>query len=597
MEFPHPQMFHWLPCLVVGSALVSAACQPNTADSARETAPSRPVLVFPPAEELSKLPSLPPPAEALPGDALTVEEWATATPADNDDTAAYDDPSPWGRLAREAVAAQPATTRLSPALRCAAAEVTRFYIEKGAFPAETLRRFLVAKCGGSTPDTIALVLGFDVPAAMTEAQIHTHIDERIAASLATRLRAPGHHALGVAVARGGGRFAIAALVGADEVRLAAGPHTADASRHITLRGTLRDTANAAAAYINRGDYGTDRCDGDPSIALPDFAFSCALDEHDSAAWVEIVTQRKGRVLTDSVAALLVADRDVATIPYRAHPSGPPSPVSDRDSFSSTLVSEINRVRSQDKLPALALERKQSAESTRLVGTFIDATLKGTQDADRIALGLVAGWNVAGLIRAGDLFVALVPTTDATAWLDYALQRPIGRRVLLAPSVDRLAIGPAVSGSGQGALAAIVTTYSMFASADHTADAQHMWMRIAAARARLRVPPLRKIDGGDELRRETQLVLSGAREPSLAVRAAMQSLADSGEAAGSIVSGYTVETTDLDAAEVPPLVVHSAKGALAVAVTHHRVTGAAWGQYVVMYLLVEPVGAASPSVEM
>jgi hypothetical protein len=33
------------------------------------------------------------------------------------------------------------------------------------------------------------------------------------------------------------------------------------------------------------------------------------------------------------------------------------------------------------------------------------------------------------------------------------------------------------------------------------------------------------------------------------------------------------------------------------VTHHRVNGAAWGQYVVIYLLVEPVGASGPSVEM
>jgi len=78
---------------------------------------------------------------------------------------------------------------------------------------------------------------------------------------------------------------------------------------------------------------------------------------------------------------------------------------------------------------------------------------------------------------------------------------------------------------------------------------------------------------------------------------MQSLADSSEAGGSVVSGYMVETSDLDAAEVPPAVLHSARGALAVAVTHHRVAGAAWGQYVVMYLLVEPAGASGPSVEL
>ena len=129
---------------------------------------SRPIEaggIIPPAEQAAKLPSLPLPAEAFPADALSVDEWGAVTPvAVTDDSAAYDDPSPWGQLAREAVAGQPTTTRLSPALRCAAAEVTRFYVEKGAFPTETLRHFLVARCGGSAPDTMALVLGFDAPA-------------------------------------------------------------------------------------------------------------------------------------------------------------------------------------------------------------------------------------------------------------------------------------------------------------------------------------------------------------------------------------------------------------------------------------------------
>ena len=127
--------------------------------------------------------------------------------------------------------------------------------------------------------------------------------------------------------------------------------------------------------------------------------------------------------------------------------------------------------------------------------------------------------------------------------------------------------------------------------------QRVFSQVAAARARLRLPPLGRIDGGDELRRETQLVLRGTREPLAAVREAMQSLADSTLATGAYVYGYTVEATDLDAALVPPEVANAPPGALAVAVTHHRVTGAAWGQYVVLYLLVERPRGRTPSVEM
>jgi hypothetical protein len=45
------------------------------------------------------------------------------------------------------------------------------------------------------------------------------------------------------------------------------------------------------------------------------------------------------------------------------------------------------------------------------------------------------------------------------------------------------------------------------------------------------------------------------------------------------------------------VLHAPKGALAVAVTHHRVKGAAWGQYAIFYLLVTESGASGPSVQM
>ena len=38
------------------------------------------------------------------------------------------------------------------------------------------------------------------------------------------------------------------------------------------------------------------------------------------------------------------------------------------------------------------------------------------------------------------------------------------------------------------------------------------------------------------------------------------------------------------APIPEAVLHAAQGSLAIQVTHHRVKGAAWGQYVVLYIL-------------
>jgi len=66
------------------------------------------------------------------------------------DTAAYEDPSPWGGLAHDLVRGHDATASLSPALRCAALELARFHAQKNAMPAESLRRFVVARSGAAT---------------------------------------------------------------------------------------------------------------------------------------------------------------------------------------------------------------------------------------------------------------------------------------------------------------------------------------------------------------------------------------------------------------------------------------------------------------
>lgn len=54
-------------------------------------------------------------------------------------------------------------------------------------------------------------------------------------------------------------------------------------------------------------------------------------------------------------------------------------------------------------------------------------------------------------------------------------------------------------------------------------------------------------------------------------------------------GYLVEANDLDRAPLPEELVNVPSGSVAIAVTHHRVKGAAWGQYVIFYLYVDATG--------
>ncbi|HLK38822.1 MAG TPA: hypothetical protein VKU41_18805 [Polyangiaceae bacterium] len=557
--------------------------------------PSRPTTAFPAQNELASLPSLPAPPDAFAGSAVPVDGWDASTPpAVQDDPAAYDDASAWGDLARSVALARHDRLRLSPALRCAATEVARFYVEQHGLPTESLRRFVVARCGGSTPDSLPVALSLTIPEGTTDAVAFEHTGPQLRQLVEARI-ASGRWALGLATARRGTRFAAVALLGTDEVTLEATSRVADASHRAIVRGRLRDPAAAAMGLINRGQFGTRVCESDASLAPPAFAVSCELDPGDKAAWAEIVVRREGHVLSHTVADLLLTSGDVAEVQYRPRALGPPALVADAAGLTSALLDAINRTRVQAALRPLALATKQSAHNLRLAGTFIDASFKHREDdADRIALGLVAGWEVDGTIRDGSLFVGMVaPTRDANVWLEFALERPVGRSVLLAPDVSRIAIGPALPPGGASALGAVVTTYALFESPNHEADAAKVLARVQGARAAASRAPLVPIDAGPDLREQSARILRGESEPFAALNVAMRSLV---QRSRGVIHGFVVEANDLDVAPIPDAVLHAPAGRVAVSVTHHRVKGAAWGQYVILYLLERDDDGSTPGVK-
>jgi hypothetical protein len=63
-----------------------------------------------------------------------------------------------------------------------------------------------------------------------------------------------------------------------------------------------------------------------------------------------------------------------------------------------------------------------------------------------------------------------------------------------------------------------------------------------------------------------------------------------ERTGQGVHGYTLETNDLDQVEVPAALLTPGPLRMMLGVTHHRAEGAAWGQYVVMVVIL---GGGSP----
>ena len=440
--------FPFLPVAALLPALTGGCIQASQ-PSQGFAKPSAPTMVFPSPSELAPLPSLPAPPEAFEHDALAVDRWSLDAQA-QDERAPYQDPTAWGDFARELARSHENTLRLSPALRCAALEMARFYAEKGAPPTESLRRFLVARCGGAWPATVPFIYALRGGATTaTEGMLFDRSKPSLKTFVDRHTTASAPQALAIATGHSKDRFVVVAILGPDAVALEPLTRSIDASRRVVVRGTLHDAAADVYALINRGEVGVERCASDSEVRLPKFSFTCTLDPDDRYAWMQVIARQPARVLAKGVADVMVYEGDLAQIEYRARSSRLSGATASSPNATAALLSSINQRRAGGQLAPLALAPAQRDANARLVGPLIDATIKGRDaDADRIALGMIAGWDVDGTIRNGAMFMGMVaPATDVALWLDFAVERPFGRAAILDPEARRIAIAPTAPRSG------------------------------------------------------------------------------------------------------------------------------------------------------
>jgi hypothetical protein len=552
---------------------------------------STPALVFPSRAEIAQIPAKAPAPELFGSKDVAVDEWTIESPPLPSD-APYDDPSPWGTLLRDLTKTRGDSVSLSPAMRCAAAEIGRFYISNHALPVERLRRFILARCGGDTTNLNPYVWFAEAPASVSDDVVAAKARDVLANAIEEPL-AHGHHLAGLALARDAKHVAVVFAIAADEARLEPTTKQIDASRHVTIRGAARGDYAQITGFVNRGDYAVSPCVSDPAVRAPRFAISCEVATGDSFDWIEVLGQKRGRVMLHVISDVLAYDGDGSAVRYKAKSYGPASPVASEPDFARVLLSRINDVRKAAKLGALTLAPKQSIENERLTGTLLDSALgQGDDSADKAAIGLLAGWDVeGGTIKDGHFFIgAVAPTHDATTWLEFAVERPIGRMTILDPDARVIAIGPAVLAGASG-LGAAVTTYALFDSDDHTADSTLFFRRVAEAREELGLPAPRRIAAPDEMKKLTARVLREETTPQGALHAMLASAAWQ---SGRTTLGYVLETNRVGAVDIPDVFLKAGPLSMAVTVTHHRAPGAAWGQYVIFTLM--PGSAPTPTTE-
>src|SRR6185295_9773281 len=185
----------------------------------------------------------------------------TAVPPPN---AAYPTESAFDRYFTHAVGG----AKPSSALRCAALEAARFYLEAGGLPDDGARRYLAARCGSTLAVHQLSYMTGTFPDAMSDAEIvQRHgksLDELVAA---THLNAS--NVAGLGVVRKNGKVALVIFAGRPVATVDDfSPLVAGSS--VALSGQVSADSAFAYALITQADTGVAVCEANPAVALPKF---------------------------------------------------------------------------------------------------------------------------------------------------------------------------------------------------------------------------------------------------------------------------------------------------------------------------------------
>lgn len=559
------------------------ACLVSTSGCVGTSAPSKPVVEFPNRQALAAIRRQAAPKLTLEGRGDLGAGFATeAVPPGMLGERVRKPETPWEQVLAN-VLPRDGSLAMTEELHCVAREIGRFFLERGVHPANGLRRFLLGRCGSTAPDVMPIASRATLPAHVDDAQAHATWKEPLR-DLLRRQLPTGPGGVGIWFGRDGDQAVVLVVHAARPARLEPVDPRPDPNGWVVLRGAMIEPAGALYAYVNRGEFGVERCDVDLGVKLPAFRVYCPVDPADSEAVIEILASAPGRVLARVVARALARRADALPREFDAQRYGAQSEVGDPQAFGNALLAGLNEVRARAGLGPLERAVAQSNTAQELAPHYFvaEAESRGA-DVDTIALGLLAGWDVGGMIRDAALLTGIVaPTRDASQWLGTSLAAPSGRVALMNPDARQVAIGAVVEAN---AIGAVVTSYELHENEDHQANVNLFFDRVVRARERLGLPPPKRLGPLMEpMAKELGRVRQGEISPASALRNVM----DVGAAGfGLSMRGYQIEAIDVESLELPDEILRAPVLLLEIGVTHHRPPGAAWAQYVVLIAYVDP----------
>lgn len=571
-----------LRSVALAAALTALGC------AATAPTPSKPLFVFPGQEEIGRLRQLPPPAKLLAEPPARADDWSFPDPpAQTLEEVPYEDLSPWGRALAALVQTRPQELHLSRGLRCQADELARFFLEKGAVPPAGLRRFITARCGSLFAEAASLSSHITAPTSVTDEELGRLVKERLAEFVAAM--PPGAQHLGLSLKRRGDQALLLMLYAQPTVSIDPLLLLVPSDGKFVVSGALLTPATYIEGIANAGRFGVSHCERNRATALPRFELHCQLAAGDSMAWAQVAALPPEHVLLDGVLTLLMRRPDADLSRYAGRATGKPAvqktaEAQDLTALRGRFLTTINDARREAGVPPLKLAEHQSQTVTDLAPQLLAAHGRGTdfKVANRIVLGLLAGWDVGGTVRGGNLITHYIaPSNDLAEWIEEALQQPHTRGVLLQREPGSIAIGPLAQPKEQ-VLGAVVTTHTLFHGVDHRADTDAAMGQFHQERIARRLPAPVFITELNALMDAEARAVPGGASPIDALKRMLESVAQRGFS----VHGDVLQTTNLERLTFPAEALRKGRVRVGVTVTHHRPPGAAWAHYVVYLVTLD-----------
>jgi len=593
-----PEGLSWLVAAALGAACVTAgpgtapAGPPSLPGGAEAVAQAQRTSAFPTAAELAALGRGPAGALAAGEDPSA---WPVEGPPAQPARGERRPQSGWERLL--AARTSSGGPRLTEPMSCLAGLVGRFHLERGGLPGQNLLTFLAARCGVPDPRLSFSQVEQPLRGGESEPDIERRLRPEVERMLGEGLGPD--RAAGIWYGRNGARAVVMLVLAEPAVRLETLSLVPDAALRVEVRGEVLLPAQKLRALIGRGRFGFRECAIDPAVALPRFAVECPADAADSREMLEIAAFPEGYVLGPVVVREYVWPGGAPPDAFLSPLLDLPPPAADGD-LRGALFELVNRVRQQAEVPPLTLAEAQSDTAADLAPAFFAA--EGRQDlarADAVGLGMMAGWQVPGLVRSGQFTavsneVAGGDAAGAVALLGAALERPSAREVLLRADARALALGAVRQGGKVGVL---FGTYRLFDPGEGEEEAARLIRRIDASRGERGLPPARPLEEAAREIRAMVRDLEGGEaalggKPGQLSEAAARSLGRRGGKA----FGWVAFATDLDEFPLPALLTEAVDLRLSVGVAHCRRSGSPWAGYCVLIAAARGVRtvAASPA---